>query len=292
MLFRSNQEPLKIWVSSIYEIPVFSAVMWMLPLAGKKGLYWQFNRTANPYNTAAWHADACCHPSPKGHLLLALVLAHCILEEEKIMLSYNEQDTAYGERDYTMNKSPIMREPLYLSPDEDNMYVRNNLTAGGLDFTDSSAGENAWKGAIVSNSGWTWYADNKDKDKFGYIADGVEGGQHIAISLTGGLYGMVEITFVISYENFGEALAWLDETAENTHQDGLCTNNEQEKKPTPIPQHLVAKWQEPASVPKVDILDNKLKVGENKTLHICLTPRDEKQKGTENKFKLLGVRVY
>jgi len=56
-LFRKNQEPLKIWASSMYEIPVFSAVMWMLPLAGKKGMEWQFNRTINPYSTSAWHTD-------------------------------------------------------------------------------------------------------------------------------------------------------------------------------------------------------------------------------------------
>ena len=62
MLFRRNHEPLKIYVSSMYEIPVFSAVIWMLPLAGKRGIDWQFNRTANPYNTADWHADRCCHP--------------------------------------------------------------------------------------------------------------------------------------------------------------------------------------------------------------------------------------
>ncbi|KAL7538848.1 hypothetical protein ACHAXR_011284 [Thalassiosira sp. AJA248-18] len=288
MLFRNNQEPLKIWVSSIYEVPVFSAVIWMLPLAGRKGLHWQFNRTSNPYNTAAWHADSCCHPMPKGHLLLSLVLAHCIIEEEKIMLSYNGLDTAYGERDFTMDG--VMREPLYLSPDEDNMYVRNTLTAVRFDFTDPNAGEKSWEPSIVANSGWSWHADNKDKDKFGFIANGVDGGQHIAISLTGGVYGMVEIIFVVSYENFGVALAWLDETTNNAHKDGLC--NGQDNKAAPTPHHLVANWQEHASVPKVDLLDNKLKEGENKTLHICLTPRDEKQKGPDNKFKLLGVRVY
>ena len=135
------------------------------------------------------------------------------------MQSYNDDDTAYGERDFTMDASPILREPVYLSHDEDAMYVRDSLTTGGFDFTDSDAGEKSWEESIVANSGWTYYADNKDKDKFGYIADGVEGGQHIAMSLVGGVYGMVEISFIISYESFGVALAWLDETAENTHQD-------------------------------------------------------------------------
>ena len=69
MLFRRNHEPLKIYVSSMYEIPVFSAVIWMLPLAGKKGIDWQFNRTANPYNTADWHADRCCHIGISGILV-------------------------------------------------------------------------------------------------------------------------------------------------------------------------------------------------------------------------------
>ena len=302
MLFRRNHEPLKIYVSSMYEIPVFSAVIWMLPLAGKRGIDWQFNRTANPYNTADWHADRCCHPKTGGHLLLSLVLAYCFIEEEKIMQSYNDDDTAYGERDFTMDASPILREPVYLSHDEDAMYVRDSLTTGGFDFTDSDAGEKSWEESIVANSGWTYYADNKDKDKFGYIADGVEGGQHIAMSLVGGVYGMVEISFIISYESFGVALAWLDETAENTHQDQCKVaqskvhwNNKKKKTRPNAPQLLVARWTKPASVPTVNILDNKLEQGINKTLHICLTPRsEENQEGstTSNKFKLLGVRVY
>ena len=59
--------------------------------------------------TADWHADACCHSkAAEGHLILSLVLAHCFIEEEKIMLSYNEKDTASGERDFTMDSSPTM----------------------------------------------------------------------------------------------------------------------------------------------------------------------------------------
>ena len=216
------------------------------------------------------------------------------------MQSYNnEYDTAYGERDFTMDDaSPILREPLYLSNDEDAMYVRNSLTTGGFDFTNSNAGEKSWEGSIVAN-GWTWAADNKDKDKFGYIADGVEGGQHIAISLIGGVHGIIEVSYVVSYESFGVALVWLDETVVNTHQDQCKVAqsrvhwNKKKKKTRPnVPQLLVARWDKPASVPTVNILDNKLEQGMNKTLHICLTPRSENQGGTENKFKLLGVRVY
>lgn len=50
-LFRNNEEPLKIWMSSIYEIPVFSASIWILPLSSKQGTAWQFNGT-NPYATS------------------------------------------------------------------------------------------------------------------------------------------------------------------------------------------------------------------------------------------------
>ena len=292
-LFRNNQEPLKIWVSSMYEVPVFSAVIWMLPLAGKKGIDWQFNTTlGNPYTTSVWHADACCHPKPPGHLILSLVLAYCIMEEEKVLLSYSELDKAEGEHDFTTDVTPVLREPLYLSPQEDELYVKNSLRYGGFDFTDSSKGEDSWKSAIKANNGWTWYADNKDKDKYGYIADGVSGGQHIAISLTGAKHGKVEISYVISYENFGVALVWLDGSADNTHTDTLCKKEANLNPKAGEPQPLVAKWDYKASVPKLELLKASLNEGEVKTLHVCLTPRSNDQKGTENRFKLLGARVY
>lgn len=63
-LFRSSEEPVKLWISSLYEIPVFSASIWMLPLASKLGIEKQFPKqfdTTNPYSTHDWHADACCH---------------------------------------------------------------------------------------------------------------------------------------------------------------------------------------------------------------------------------------
>ena len=56
--FRRNQEPLKNYVSSMYEVPVFSAVIWMLPMAGKRGKYWQFNSTLYPYASSTWHSDS------------------------------------------------------------------------------------------------------------------------------------------------------------------------------------------------------------------------------------------
>jgi hypothetical protein len=63
-LFRANEEPVKLWISSLYEIPVISASIWMLPLASKLGMEKQFSKKFgidNPYSTADWHADACCH---------------------------------------------------------------------------------------------------------------------------------------------------------------------------------------------------------------------------------------
>eukprot|EP00581_Thalassiosira_minuscula_P011702 CAMPEP_0183718108 /NCGR_PEP_ID=MMETSP0737-20130205/11454_1 /TAXON_ID=385413 /ORGANISM="Thalassiosira miniscula, Strain CCMP1093" /LENGTH=541 /DNA_ID=CAMNT_0025947601 /DNA_START=302 /DNA_END=1923 /DNA_ORIENTATION=+ len=278
LLFRNNAEPLKNWVSSMYEIPVFSAVIWMLPLAGKKGRDWQFNRTANPYNTAAWHADACCHPPKKGHVLLSLILAYCLLEEQKVMQSDINFDIAPGQRDFTADiSSPILREPLYLSPEEDNMYVlQDDLECGGFDFTDPQKQE-SWKDAVVANRGWDWFADNKDKDKYGFIADGVGGGQHIALSLTGEQYGKVELTYVVSYENFGIALAWLDDSRENSHQ--IFCNTTAKIGAKGMPQRFDGFWDKQVSVPKTELLAKGLKKGEEKTFHICLTPRDDKRAG-------------
>jgi len=46
-LFRQNAEPVKSWLASLMEIPVFSASVWMLPLHSKKGMQRQFMR-GNP----------------------------------------------------------------------------------------------------------------------------------------------------------------------------------------------------------------------------------------------------
>ena len=129
------------------------------------------------------------------------------MEEEKVLLSYSELDKAEWEHDFTTDVTPVLREPLYLSPQEDELYIKKSLTYGGFDFTVSSKGDDSWKSAIKANDGWTWYADNKDWWR--------------AISLTGAKHGKVEIAYIISYENFGVALVWLGESADNTHSDNL-----------------------------------------------------------------------
>eukprot|EP00584_Thalassiosira_punctigera_P008588 CAMPEP_0172535506 /NCGR_PEP_ID=MMETSP1067-20121228/7485_1 /TAXON_ID=265564 ORGANISM="Thalassiosira punctigera, Strain Tpunct2005C2" /NCGR_SAMPLE_ID=MMETSP1067 /ASSEMBLY_ACC=CAM_ASM_000444 /LENGTH=588 /DNA_ID=CAMNT_0013320443 /DNA_START=212 /DNA_END=1978 /DNA_ORIENTATION=- len=291
-----NQEPLKNWLSSMYEIPVFSAVIWMLPLAGKQGRSMQYNRTHNPYATANWHTDACCHPRREGHLILNMVLAYCMVEEEKVMLSTEGDDMAYEENDFTADQIPILRDPIYLSPEEDSLYVHNELKYSGVDFTHSDYGEKLWEDVIVANQGFEWYADNADKDKFGYIANNVTGGQHMAISLMGGRLGVIEVSYVISYENFGTALAWIDNSINiSTGMKGRCSKTVNKGKQgkngrfTP----LIANWNEMASVPKVELLQDKLEEGKIRVLHVCLTPRsDVMAVGSENKFKLLGVRLY
>ena len=42
------------------------------------------------------------------------------------------------------------------------------------------------EGESYIKQGWTWFADNKDNDKYGFIANNITGGQHIAFSITGG----------------------------------------------------------------------------------------------------------
>ncbi len=102
------------------------------------------------------------------------------------------------ERDLTADEG-ILRDPLYLSPEEDSMYVRSENSESferyELDFEDLS-GENLWKDKVVANEGWEWYPDNKDKDKYGLIANGITGGQHIAFSLNGGQYGIIEVRWL------------------------------------------------------------------------------------------------
>ena len=274
----------------MYGIPVFSVVSWLLPMAGQKGTMQQFN-DSYPYSTKNWHADSCCHPRRfGGHHVLALIIAYCLVEEEKIMVSSKEVDRHFEEQDYTMHDPPLLRDALYLSPEEDELYVKNNSTSVLLDFTNPN-GEEKWKSSIISNNNFTWYADNKDKDKFGLTADGVAGGQHLAIELMGEEHGHVDISYVVSYENFGVCLAWLDDVAENTKQ----TECNEVPKGRGGPQRLSGIWAykgERVSVPKVDLLTERLPKGEKKYLHVCLTPRSDDRQGPGNKFKLLSVRTY
>lgn len=292
-LFRSNQEPLKLWISSMYEIPVFSASIWHLPLASKLGTYLQFpNKTSeNPYGTNNWHADACCHPKRNGHLILNLVLVYNLIEEEKRMkFDKSINNAARIEDDFTIDKhKPILRDPIYLSPEEDDLYGKGESNGVSIDFTDPN-GEDAWKQHVVANEGWTWYADNKDKDKFGLIADDVAGGQHISIKVTGERHGIIEITYVVSYENFGICRTWLDNSNNNSNTDACL---KQIKDIGYADGQLSAVWKEKASVSKTDLLVEKLKSNESKMLHICLTPFiAANRQGKGNKFKLLGIRMY
>ncbi|KAL3801219.1 hypothetical protein HJC23_012619 [Cyclotella cryptica] len=299
-LFRSSEEPVKLWMSSLYEIPVFSASIWMLPLASKLGMEMQFPKyfgSTNPYSTQDWHADVCCHPHPEGHKLLSLVLAYCIVEEEKELIRFQaipNSDKASIEQDFTMKG--LLRDPVYLSPAEEEMYVQmESKTVIDIDFTDPD-GENRWDKNILSMNEWKFYADNADNDKFGLISSENEGGPHVSISVEGGKLGLIEISFVMSYENFGLALAWLDDESTNTKQS-LCktvVNKEgaDAKNRGNKPERLIAYWDEDASVPTVQLLKKRLSEGERKILHICLTPRNDYTKGDQNKFKLLGIRVY
>lgn len=113
------------------------------------------------------------------------------------------------------------------------------------------------------------------------------------MALTGGKHGLIEISHVVSYENFGLCLVWIDDTTENqfekecnqTYDGGFVGFGNFEK--------IMGYWEEKASVPQVRVMSNRLYEGENRILHICLTPPNRKfVKGTSNKFKLLGVRVY
>ena len=72
-------------------------------------------------------------------------MAYCIVEEEQTMISYNELDTTDGERDFSMNETPTMQDPLYLSPEEDDLSVRNNRIYSVVDFSDPSNGEKLGK---------------------------------------------------------------------------------------------------------------------------------------------------
>jgi len=295
-LFRYNQEPLKLWLSFLYDIPVFSASLFHLALASKLGtdVQFNFNETRdghNPYGTNIWHADACCHPKADGHRVLALVLVYNFADE----LWRMENDASVGhedrmEGDFTIDpRRPRMRDPVYMSPEEERLYVRGSSDGVAIDLTDPD-GEDKWRGEIVASEGWTWFADNKDKDKYGLIADSVDGGQHVAFRVTGQKHGVVEVTFVVSYENFGIALVWLDDKEENT-RSGDCL--------TPLkevlwqPRQLSGVWDERASVPQAQLLEERLEMGDSKVLHICLTPFDgSHRQGEGNKFKLMGIRMY
>ena len=126
-----------------------------------------------------------------------MVLAYCLVEEEKVLLSGAEEGKLHVETDFTATEEALLRTPLYLSPDEDALYVQNNASYSGVDFTDPG-GAKSWMDNIVAAKGWTWHADNVDGDKFGFSTNSSSSTpQHIAISLAGGRHGVVEVSYIV-----------------------------------------------------------------------------------------------
>ena len=156
-----HTEAVTFYMLQLYEIPVISAVDWMLPMAHKRGRYMMFNRTY-PYNTAGWHGDVCCHPRAWGHTILSLVLA---MEFEKEMELHMNQERSEWEEDLTLLDPPQYRDPVKLSPEEAALYDSMTFTST-CDFTTEGLDTKC----IVSQGEWTHFADNKEKDKFGLIA--------------------------------------------------------------------------------------------------------------------------
>jgi hypothetical protein len=118
-----------------------------------------------------------------------------MVEEEKMLNTHSEK--ADIERDFTLEG--LLRDPVYLSPEEESMYIQNESEiATYIDFTDPN-GEEEWKKYAMMVDRWAWYADNRDNDKFGLISSDNEGGPHVALSLKGGKHGLVEISYVMSY---------------------------------------------------------------------------------------------
>ena len=286
-VFRTN-EPMKLYVSNMYGIPVCSVTSWFIPLSRRRGVDEQFGKYEdNIYSSSAFHADDCCHPRREGHRLLALVLAFCIHDEENVMKV--PSDRAPGEHDLSADPEPILPDPLYLSPEEDRAYINNsNLESKGYDFTDI---RKQWEDdeAVVASKGWSWYADSRNK--FGYTASAVEGGPHLAIKIEGGRYGKVEVVYLASYANFGIALAWIDDEISNIHHDCVMYGEKTTQTPA-VAEVLYARWGERVSVPTTQLLTRtNLNEGESKILHFCLTPRFA-HLTDENKFKLLSIRTY
>lgn len=267
----------------------------MLALHSKKGIKRQFMRD-NPFSTDAWHwGAACCHPHREGHLILSLVLAYCLVEEEKFMVHFADERSIYIEDDFTSynEPSPRLRDPLYLSAEEDSIYVHNMKHVRQMDFTDPK-GEETWNNAIVLKVGWSFYADNVEANKYGFISNDVSGKTHIAIAIIGGKLGLIELSYIMSYENFGDALAWISNPSSDISDlHHLCNSKfffgtKQREEVDRLSGH----WEEKASVPTVTVLKHKIPEEKEKILHICLLPHIETRPWKENKFKLLGVRLY
>ena len=171
----------------------------MLSLALKEGEASQFD-PKNEYSTKSWHSDRCCHPRHNGHLILNLILAYKFVEEEKVMYNIKTHQI-WLMLNETYPQTKAYYETLYIyrpKKREETMYVRAGMISNAsqdnvLDFTDPN-GESIWKEKVILNEGWTWFADNKDNGKYGFIANNITGGQHIAFSITGGEHGLVEVS--------------------------------------------------------------------------------------------------
>lgn len=204
-LFLGDIEPATYFIVSMYEVPLISAVEWLLPMARKLGRNMQFNRSY-PFNTASYHADKCCHPPTKGHRMLALLLAYSLSEEMKHL----DEPRSYWEKDFSAADPPVLGDPIKLSPEEEIAYV---LSEPGQ-LIDFKSGPHANEALLATNEGWEVSADNKEHDKFGLVSTTV--GAYFAISLPIHPLRITDVSFIRSYANFGKASFCIDQNESKT----------------------------------------------------------------------------
>jgi len=281
---------------NLYEIPTLS-VMPLLPMARRFGAEVQYN-SSYPYSTLNWHTDHCCHPNGIGQRKLALVIVYHLQQEIEEWL---DVELTHFERDFTaLPTSPVLPQPVKLTESEDELYVFGEATMS-VDLSTSAFDPDLV--GVVDMEGWTHSADNKDKDKFGLIAD--KAGAHLSAKIEAGPFGSLTLLFVKSYRDFGAVKVWVDTHPHLPDEVQSCQQVDKDilakvQGATYGPELADARWMKQASATSMASFRwlqpaYKLRKRDPNSgqlyVHVCLVDRPKPIPGEKNKFKLTGLQT-
>ena len=234
----------------------------------------------------------CCHPKYMVHQLAALMMGYSFQNEYRYWLKMQRLQIEDQEFD------SFLMPPLYkLSPEKDRQ-IEHDLkrkVVFDLNFIESDGQyDKKWGEVMVRNRGWQ-FMDDTVKNKFGFIAgvNGTVDGSEIVFALDRAKeIDLIDIGFMKSYENFGNAVVWIDEAIHD--DDRYAAECGSDRVENDRGQKLVSLHSEKVSRPRSLRMENEWKSKSSLSgpqyLHFCPVPSDNEQKWS--KFKITRITAY
>lgn len=279
----------------IYQIPYFSTFHIMYPLHLYKDIVARNEVHRFPHDR--FYKD-CCHPKYMVHQLAALLMGYSFQNEYRYW--QRMERLQIGDQEF----DSFLMPPLYsLSPEKDRQieYDLKKMKLKevfDLNFIDNDGQyDEKWDEVVVWNRGWQ-FMDDTIKNKFGFIAgiNGTVNGSEIVFVLNRESdIDQIDISFMTSYEGFGNAVVWIDETVHDDHRYATECGSDRVENGRSL--KLMALHEERTSVPEMKRMDDAVyhwrtnsSGSGSQYLHFCPVQSDNAQKWS--KFKITRITTY